>query len=221
MKILLAEDDPRLGKLISQMLKKKEGYLTDWVTTGEDVYEYAISSTYDVIILDWMMPGGDGIQTCKKLRNKGYEGAILMLTAKDTLENKVEGLESGADDYLIKPFEFEELIARLRTLQRRNFAPLQDEVITVQGMSLNRSNQTVCCNEKDAIQLSPREFQLMDFLLQNPGRVLTRDLLLDRIWGLSADVNEKIVDATVKHIRKKLGKEFIQSVRGVGYKIDG
>ncbi|MFD2614245.1 response regulator transcription factor [Paenibacillus gansuensis] len=223
MRLLLAEDDPLLGELIVHMLKKKAGYTVEWVTDGEDAYDYAAASIYDVLILDWMMPGRSGTDVCRELRKDGYRGAVLMLTAKDTLQDRVEGLDAGADDYLVKPFEIDELLARLRALSRRNFAPIQDDTVRLGRYVVHRTNQTVHLGG-ERIQLSPREFQLLDLLLQNKGMVLAREVILDRIWGLDADVNLKTIDATVKLLRKKLGSSeqdgLIQSVRGVGYKLE-
>ncbi|WP_027410790.1 response regulator transcription factor [Anoxybacteroides tepidamans] len=219
MKLLLAEDDLYLGELIVHMLKKKGVDKIDWVQEGEDAYEYALASFYDVVILDWMMPNGDGVEICKRLRKQGYSGAILMLTAKDAVQDRVEGLEAGADDYLVKPFEIDELMARLKALARRTFMPLQEEIIRYKDFVLNRTSHTLHRGEKE-ILLTPREFQLFDLLLQNKGRVLPREILLDRIWGYDADVSMKTIDATVKLLRKKLDEDIIQTVRGVGYKID-
>ncbi|NOU96247.1 response regulator [Paenibacillus sp. LMG 31456] len=223
MKILLAEDDDRLGELTVHMLKKKTGCAVDWVTTGNDAFDYATASSYDVVVLDWMMPEGNGRDTCARLRKMGYLGAILMLTAKDALQDRVEGLDAGADDYLVKPFEMDELLARLRALMRRNFIPLQEDVIRIRDLELQRTNQIVIQGDQE-IQLSPREFQILDLLLQNKGRTLTREVILDKVWGLDAEVNLKSIDAIVKLIRKKLvpsdSRELIQSVRGIGYKID-
>ncbi|WP_379152539.1 response regulator transcription factor [Paenibacillus sp. sgz5001063] len=223
MRILLAEDDLRLGELIAHMLKKKAECDVEWVTTGEDAYIYASGMVYDLLILDWMMPGGDGVSICRRLRSEGYMGAMLMLTAKDSLLDKITGLDAGADDYLIKPFEIEELLARIRALQRRNFAPILEQEIRIGDIRLNRNAQSVRLGNTE-IQLTPREFQLLDLLAQNIGIVLTRDVIFDRIWGLDADVGPKTIDATVKLLRKKLsgitGDNWIQSIRGVGYKID-
>ncbi|NOU84339.1 response regulator [Paenibacillus sp. LMG 31460] len=223
MKILLAEDDIRLGELTAHMLRKKSGCTVDWVKTGNDAFDYATASSYDVVVLDWMMPDGDGLETCAKLRKRGYLGAILMLTAKDALRDRVEGLDAGADDYLVKPFEMDELLARLRALMRRNFVPIQEDVIRIRDLELQRMSQIVIQGDQE-IQLSPREFQILDLLLQNKGRTLTREVILDKVWGLDAEVNLKTIDATVKLIRKKLepsySRELIQSVRGVGYKIE-
>ncbi|MEK4028534.1 response regulator transcription factor [Pseudobacillus sp. FSL P4-0506] len=223
MNILLAEDDEQLGELVAFMLKKKGGYRVEWVKEGEDAYDYAAASHYDVLILDWMMPNGSGIDVCRRLRKEGYSGAILMLTAKDTVEDRVEGLDSGADDYLIKPFEIDELLARLRALSRRNYAPILEETLAIQDLLLNRTSQMIHYGD-ESIQLSPREFQLLDLLVQNKGQVLPREVILDRIWGYDADVSTKTIDATVKLLRKKLdivGKQhLLHSIRGVGYKVE-
>lgn len=224
MHILLAEDDLKLGELIAYMLHKKAGYKVEWVQDGEDAYFYSTSAHYDILILDWMMPKESGIDVCKRLRKEGYSGAILMLTAKDAVEDRITGLDAGADDYLVKPFEIDELLARLRALSRRNFAPIIEEEMHVQDLILNRTSQIVVCGE-GKIQLSPREFQLLDLLIQNKGQVLPREVILDRIWGIDADVSIKTIDATVKLLRKKLekiGKEdTLHSIRGVGYKFEG
>ena len=221
MNILLAEDEATLGELVVYMLKKKAGYKVEWVLDGEDAYYYAASSHYDVIIMDWMMPNGTGVEVCARLRKHGYSGAILMLTAKDTVGDRIEGLDSGADDYLVKPFEIDELLARLRALSRRNYAPILEEEIQIHEMVLNRKSHSVGLGSSE-IQLSPREFQLLDLMIKNKGQVLPREMILERIWGFDSEVAPKTIDATVKLIRKKLkviGKqELLQSIRGVGYK---
>lgn len=223
MNILLAEDDPKLGQLIAHLLKKKEGHQVDWVTQGEEAYEYALADQYDVLILDWMMPVTDGVEVCRRLRKQGYGGAILMLTARDSTQDRVEGLDAGADDYLVKPFEIEELLARLRALSRRSYLPLQTEIVHIHGLEMNRTNRTVCRDEQE-IQLSPREFQLFDLLVQNQGQVLTREVILDRVWGYDTEVTSNAIDAYIKLLRKKIDlpdqPTIIRSVRGVGYKIE-
>lgn len=222
MNILLAEDDSRLGELIVYMLKKKAGYKVEWVMEGEDAYYYATLAHYDVLILDWMMPNGNGVDVCQRLREHGYSGAILMLTAKDTVQDRIEGLDAGADDYLVKPFEIDELLARLRALSRRNYAPILEEEIRVHDLVLNRNSHVVRFGNKE-IQFSPREFQLLDLLVQNKGQVLPREVILERVWGYDSDVAPKTIDATVKLIRKKLDmlekQGLLQSIRGVGYKL--
>lgn len=223
MNLLLAEDDQRLGQLVSHLLKKKNGHQVDWVMRGDEAYEYAKAVAYDVIILDWMMPHTSGIEVCRLLRREGYTGAIMMLTAKDAVQDRVMGLDAGADDYLVKPFEFEELEARVRALGRRAFAPLQEDVLSLPGLTVNRTDHSIT-RDGVRVQLSPREFQLLDLLLQNHGQVLPRELILDRVWGYDSDVTKNAIDATVKLLRKKIdppGEEtLIKSVRGVGYKIE-
>ncbi len=223
MNILLAEDDFRLGELTAHILKKKGGYQVEWLTEGDDVYDYATQSHYDLLILDWMMPGEEGVSICARLRGHGYTGAILMLTAKDALQDRVVGLDAGADDYLVKPFEVDELLARVRALTRRNFAPIQEPIVQLQTIRVNLTSRMVFHGEEE-IQLTPREFQLLELLIRNKGQVLSRELIFDRIWGYEADVSLKTIDATVKLLRKKLSvssdKDLIQSIRGVGYKLE-
>lgn len=219
MKILLAEDDLHLGELIVHLLKKKGIDHIDWVQEGEDAYDYAMAEFYDVVVLDWMLPNGDGVDVCRRLRQNGYTGAILMLTAKDAVQDRVTGLEAGADDYLVKPFEIDELVARLKALARRTFVPLQEEKVTFHGFTLNRTSHTLHRGDEE-IFLTPREFQLLDLLVQNQGQVVPRETILDRVWGWDADVSMKTIDATIKLLRKKLKDDVIQTVRGVGYKID-
>jgi DNA-binding response OmpR family regulator len=221
--ILLAEDDVRLGELTAHLLKRKGGYQVEWVTQGDDVYDYAMASHYDVLILDWMLPGEEGVQICNRLRKDGYTGAIIMLTAKDAVQDRVIGLDAGADDYLVKPFEVDELLARVRAVGRRNFAPIQEQVVQIQDLSVNLTNRTVF-NGGEELQLTPREFQLLDLLIRNKGQVLSREIIYDRIWGYDSEASMKTIDATVKLLRKKLcgngQDDVIQSVRGVGYKLE-
>lgn len=222
MRILLAEDDAKLGKLIKRMLEQA-GLAVEWVTRGDTAFEYASYSYYDVIILDWMMPGQTGIEVCQALRKNGCQEAILMLTAKDDVNDRVLGLDTGADDYLVKPFEFAELLARLRALSRRSSAKLKEDVVQIGDLILDRSTRSVRTKDTE-VQLSSREFQLLDLLVQNQGRVVPREVILDRIWGLEADVSSNNLDAYVRLLRKKInvpeGEVAIQNVRGVGFKLE-
>ena len=222
MRILLAEDDQRLGKLIKYMLEQNH-IQVEWVTDGSDIYDYAKFTDYDILVLDWMMPGESGVDACRRLRKDGYERAILMLTARDSVEDRVTGLDAGADDYLVKPFEFVELLARLRALGRRSTQKIQQDVVEVGGFTLNRTAK-VLKKADQVIQLSPREFQIFDLLAQNLGIVVPRDIILDRIWGLESDVSSNNIDSYMKILRKKLdlgdGGTVIKTVRGVGYKLE-
>lgn len=223
MNILLVEDDSRLGKLIVHMLEKKAGYKVDWLTDGSEVAHYVQNYHYDIIIIDWMIPIISGVEVCRNLRRDEYSGAIIMVTAKGELQNRVEGLDSGADDYLVKPFEFEELFARIRALSRRNLSPIQEEFIYLKDLVIDRTNYVVRHKDKET-RLTPREFQLLDLLVQNKGQILTREVILDRIWGHNTDITNNAIDASIKLLRKKIDlpneKTLIQSVRGVGYKFE-
>lgn len=223
MRILLAEDDSRLGKLIEYMLQQNK-FNVEWITNGADIFEYAMYSEYDILVLDWMMPNVSGLDACRQLREAGYERAILMLTAKDTVEDRVMGLDAGADDYLVKPFEFDELLARLRALGRRSTQKIQQEVIEIGDFTLNRTTK-VLMRKDQVIQLSPREFQIFDLLAQNLGVVVPRDIILDRIWGLERDITSNNIDSYMKILRKKLmevddGSIAIKTVRGIGYRLE-
>ena len=222
MRILLAEDDSRLGKLIEYMLTQNK-FNVEWITNGADIFEYAMYSEYDIVILDWMMPNVSGLDACRQLREAGYERAIIMLTAKDTVEDRVMGLDAGADDYLVKPFEFDELLARLRALGRRSTQKIQQEVIEIGEFTLNRTTKVLMKNDQ-VIQLSPREFQIFDLLAQNLGVVVPRDIILDRIWGLERDITSNNIDSYMKILRKKLmdvdGNIAIKTVRGIGYRLE-
>ena len=220
MNILFAEDDERLGKMIFHLLEK-EFNRVDWVKNGKDAFDYSLYTEYDVVVLDWMMPELNGIETCQKIRKKGYKGGILFITAKDSVEDVVTGLDSGADDYLVKPFKFEELAARLRALSRRTEKPFE-ELITCNDLELNLNTHEVKRNG-EIIELSKKEYELLKLLIRNKHQVMTRELLLERIWGFDVDISQNALDALVKLVRKKIDcmgeVSYIQNIRGVGYKL--
>ncbi len=222
MNILLAEDDARLGRLIKHMLESEQHHVC-WVSAGNEALTAATDGNFDVLVLDWMMPVLSGIDVCRKLREDGYVRPILMLTARDALNDRIAGLDSGADDYLVKPFEFGELFARLRALSRRGEAPLKEDLVEMGTWTLDRIHR-VLNREGADVQLSAREFQLLDLLAQNKGRVVPREVLLDRIWGLGSEVSENTLDAYIRLLRKKIDQPgdcpLISTVRGVGYKVD-
>ncbi|MEG1726938.1 MAG: response regulator transcription factor [Acidaminococcaceae bacterium] len=222
MRILFAEDDKMLGELVATMLKKA-GFQVDWVERGDEAYRKVYSANYDLVILDWMLPGLSGIEICKCLREELYCGKLLLLTARDGLEDIVCGLNSGADDYLVKPFEFAELVARIKALVRR-LGEFQPEEIRCGQFRLNRTEKTLLL-EEHCLQLTPREFDLIDLLMRNKGQVLPREILIDRVWGINSEVTTNNLDAHIKLLRKKLAtltdSDFIKTVRGVGYKIEG
>ncbi len=221
MKILLAEDDINLGKLLSMLLKKQNIAVT-WVQDGEAAYEKVYADGYDVLVLDWMMPKLDGVQLCERLRDEEYEGRILLLTAKDTLADKVQGLNSGADDYLVKPFELEELVARLYALCRRQGQYNADN-LRYGDYTLESSTYCLVYGQQ-RVELRPREFKLLELLLRNRGQVIPRTVLQDRIWGIDSDVTENNLDVHIRLLRKKItelnGEELIKTMRGVGYYVE-
>lgn len=222
MRILLAEDDLRLGPLIVHMLNK-EGHTTDWVQNGLEALDYISATSYDLLLLDWMMPLMDGVTLCRQLRKDAYAGGIILLTAKDTLNDRISGLDAGADDYVIKPFEFSELFARIRCISRRMVHTIQDEWIGLSPYRLLLNERSLQCNDEQ-VTLTTREFQLMELLMRNEGKVLPRSLLIERIWGYDSEVNSNTLDALVKQLRKKLdctkGQMHINNVRGMGYKVE-
>ncbi|MBA4537365.1 response regulator transcription factor [Bacillus aquiflavi] len=220
MNILLAEDDERLGKILHHLLQKELNNV-DWVKNGSDAYDYATYSPYDVLVLDWMMPKISGIDVCNRLRKEGFQGGILILTAKDDLGDIVTGLDSGADDYVVKPFEFEELYARIRALSRRKEKRFE-QVLQLNNLSLHLDSHLVM-KDGEQIDLTKKEYQLLEVLMRNKEQVLTREQLIETIWGFDADISDNALDALIKLVRKKIDRHdeesFIQTVRGVGYKM--
>jgi DNA-binding response OmpR family regulator len=223
MRVLLAEDDFLLGNLVKRMLLKNN-ILVDWVLNGEAAYDYALHGSYDVVALDWLMPVTTGLETCRRLRLNGYQGSILMLTAKDSVGDRLLGLDTGADDYIVKPFEFSELLARLRALSRRSLTTAIEKSVTLGNFLINRATRQATRKNQE-IQLSGREFQLLDLLIRNRGTVVPREIILDRVWGLETEVTSNTLDAYIHLLRKKLGLPIdgvmIVNIKGVGYKLEG
>lgn len=222
MLILLAEDDPKISKLLLHLLNK-DGYQVDHAVDGREVLMYHSMNQYEVIILDWMMPLMSGIEACIELRRAKYMGGILMLTAKDSLDDKVTGLEAGADDYLVKPFEYRELLARIKALSRRSAKGLLEDVLLVGPFEMNRATKTI--KYKGAsINLSHREYQLFSLLLENNGKVVPRGTIIDLVWGIDGDISPNNLDAFIRLLRKKIERpgssRFILNVRGIGYKVE-
>ncbi|MCQ6280359.1 response regulator transcription factor [Bacillus sp. EB600] len=220
MNILLAEDDERLGKLAAHLLQK-EFHQVDWVKNGSDAISYSSLCDYDVIILDWMMPGADGLTVCKKLRSRGVKSGILFVTAKDAKDDIILGLDSGADDYIVKPFEFDEMLARIRAISRRKEKSLE-ESITIHDFTLSLNSHELT-HKGVVIDLTKKEYQFLEILFRNCNQVVTREVLFERIWGFDTDISDNALDALVKLVRKKIDfagiPSFIQNVRGIGYKV--
>jgi DNA-binding response OmpR family regulator len=217
MRILVVEDEIKLNKGLKTALERK-GYAVDCAFDGEEGEKFARWDEYDLIILDIMMPKRDGIEVCRNLRAIGKKMPILMLTAKDSTEDKVLGLEAGADDYLGKPFSFDELIARIRSLLRR--PPLtSSDVFEVDDLVLDTRSIKVFIKEKE-LSLTLREYSLLEYLIRNRGKVLTRDDLLEHVWDRNHDTLSNVVDVHVKNLRKKLPQKYakyIETVRGKGF----
>jgi len=222
MRILIAEDDNRFGNLVYQMLLRQDMQV-DWVQSGDYVLEFIKKEIYDVIILDWMMPEKSGLEVCRELREGHYQGGILMLTAKDTVDDLVIGLEAGADDYIVKPFEFKELLARIGSVARRSKVAIKEDFVRAADLELNQGTKLATRGTR-TIQLTGREFQLLDVLMQNYGRVLPKEFILDHIWGLESEISPNNLEAFVRLLRKKIDHpgevELIQNIRGVGYKME-
>jgi DNA-binding response OmpR family regulator len=220
MKILIIEDDRRIASFVERGLSA-EGYQVAVEHDGRDGLERARSDEFELIILDRMLPYLDGLDLCRALRAEGHALLILMLTAKDSLRDKIEGLKGGADDYLTKPFAFDELLARIGALQRRQNAPTTEKPLRIGSLSLDPQSHRVT-NDGVPIALTPREFELLHYLMSNPDRVVSRERLLNSVWDYGFDPGTKIVDVYVRYLRKKIdGREgepsLIQTVRGVGY----
>lgn len=219
MRILLVEDEEGLADALEYVLKKNK-YLVDVAYDGIDGQDMGESNIYDLIILDRMLPRKEGVEILRYLRNKGIKTPVIFLTAKDTIENKVEGLDAGADDYLVKPFSTDELLARVRALGRRNDNINIDNKISISNLVLNTNACEVLCGE-EKIKLTLKESQLLEYLMKNSKQVLTKEQILIKVWGADSEVELNSVELYVYYLRKKLDlkkcKVKISTVRGVGY----
>ncbi|HZP90694.1 MAG TPA: response regulator transcription factor [Actinomycetota bacterium] len=216
MHVLLIEDDRRLADLLASRLRR-EGYRATACYDGTQGFEKATSGEFDLAVVDVMLPGMDGLALTSELRAHGSRMPILMLTARDTVDDRVTGLRSGADDYLVKPFAFAELLARIEALARRSGA---EERLSFGGVSLDPLARRVKVNGRE-VELTAKEFDLLECLLRNAGRVMTRTELKEHVWDFGFDAQTKVVDLYVHYLRKKLGEAgaIIQTVRGVGYAV--
>jgi two-component system OmpR family response regulator len=220
MRVLVVEDEVKLAGLIRRGLRE-EGVLADVAIKGEDALWMAEATGYDVVVLDVMLPGIDGFETCRRLRGDGVRTPILMLTARDAVEDRIAGLDTGADDYLTKPFDFGELLARLRALARRGPAE-RGPVLRVGDLELDPAARRVRRGETD-IELSTKEFQLLEVFMRNPGTVLSRFQLLEGAWDTEYEHRSNVIDVYVRYLREKIdrpfGVETIETVRGAGYRL--
>ena len=222
MRILVVEDEHRIANTIKKGLEQ-ERYTVDVVYEGIAGLDLASEGLYDLIILDLMLPQIDGLTVCRELRKKQIHTPILILTAKGQIQDKVDGLDAGADDYLIKPFSFEELLARVRALSRRP-KNLLSEILVVEDLELN-TKQFEVFRSKSAVRLSSKEFSLLEYLMRHAGKILTKDQIINHVWNYDADVLPNTIEVYIRNLRKKIDHPFknrkplIKTVRGFGYKI--
>ncbi len=215
MKVLLVEDEVKLANALAQILKR-HGYQVDVVYDGDQGLEMAESGLYDLIVLDRMLPGKDGVTIIKELRRQGMHRPVLFLTAKDAPADRVEGLDAGADDYLIKPFSTEELLARLRALSRRKDKEFVDTTLRAAGLTLDPLKGEVS-NGTEVIQLTVKETLLLELLMRHRGQVVPKELIFERVWGYDSDSELGNIDLYIHYLRKKLKVPCIKTVRGIGY----
>jgi two-component system OmpR family response regulator len=220
-RLLIVEDEAKLAALLLRGLRES-GHAVDLAGTGEEALWRAGSAAYDVVVLDVGLPGIDGFETCRRLRAEGVDAAILMLTARDGVDDRIAGLDGGADDYLVKPFAFGELEARLRALVRRGTAG-RPVVLQAGPLRLDPAARRAWHGDAE-LELSPKEFALLELLLRHPGEALDRRALLEAAWDDAYDARSNVVDVYVGYLRQKVdrpfGTELLQTVRGVGYRLD-
>ena len=220
MRILVVEDEPKLGALLERGLTE-EGHAADVARTGEDALWMAQAVEYDAIVLDLMLPGVNGLDVCRRLRERDVWAPVLMLTARDAVHDRVAGLDAGADDYLPKPFSFAELLARLRSLARRG-TPERPAVLAAGELRLDPATRRVWRGEVE-IPLSAKEFALLETFMRRPGQVLTRYQLLEHAWDIAYENRSNVVDVYVRYLREKVDRPFgadsLETVRGVGYRL--
>lgn len=220
MRILVVEDEAKIARFIKKGLSE-DGYAVDVARNGEEALSFAASAPYDVVILDLMLPRIDGITVCRRLRESDLSVSILILTAKDSVEDRVAGLDAGADDYLVKPFAFAELLARIRALLRRPKG-LSHNLLQVGDLELDVAMRRVV-RAGSAIELTPKEYSLLEYVMRNRGQVLTRTQILEHVWNYDFYAGSNIVDVYIRYLRKKIDEEheekLIKTIRGVGYSI--
>ena len=222
MKLLLVEDEKQLSEALSQILINNK-YSVDAVYDGENGLEYALTGIYDVIILDIMLPKLNGLEILRRLRKENISTPILLLTAKDSVDDKVTGLDLGADDYLPKPFDPKELLARLRAISRRKGEVINDNLLRYGDINLNISNYDLSCKDA-AVTLTQKEFEILNYFMQRPKNIVSKDDLITKLWGFDSDVEYNNIEVYISFIRKKLtfinSSVKITTIRRAGYKLE-
>lgn len=223
MRILVADDERSLADVITKRLKK-EGYAVDTVYDGSSALDYLEATAYDLAILDVMMPGMDGFEALRRYRSGGGDAPVIFLTAKDALSDRIQGLDEGADDYLVKPFSFDELLARIRSVLRRAGGNKRSNILSVDDLLLDLSTGIVKRGER-IIELSAKEYALLKYMMSNEGIILSREMLLNHVWDYSYEGQSNMVDVYIRYLRKKIDAEserpLIHTYRGRGYMIGG
>lgn len=221
MRILIVEDERKMASFLERGLKE-EHYAVDIAYDGEKGWEYAMTNEYDLLILDWMLPRMSGVELCHKFRQEGKITPVLILTAKDSVEDKIKGLDQGADDYLTKPFSFEELLARIRALLRRPPHITDKTVLQCANLKLDLIKRQAWSGEQE-ITLSQKEFALLEFLMRHAGEVVSRTAIAEHVWDLHFDPMSNTIDVYINFLRKKIGetpsKSKIETIRGTGYRL--
>jgi DNA-binding response OmpR family regulator len=222
MRILVVEDEARLAGLLERSLEE-EGHAVDVAGSGEEALDWVHAAAYEAIVLDVMLPGIDGLEVCRRLRAARVRTPILLLTARDAIADRVAGLDAGADDYLVKPFAFAELLARLRALARRP-VETHETVLRAGDLALDPAARRVCRGERE-IALSNKEFRILEVLLRHRGQVVTRDMIAERVWDYDFPNATNVIDVHLRALRRKLDDPYpgtlIQTVRGAGYRLSG
>jgi DNA-binding response OmpR family regulator len=220
MRVLLVEDDPKLGPTLAKLLKQ-QSYSVDLVKDGLKAKEKVIDQQYDIILLDINLPGADGIEVCKTARNNGVKTPVLMLTSRDQITDKIRGFDTGADDYLTKPFNTGELFARMRALLRRP-DDILPATLSFEKLSLNPADRTVL-HGRHRVELMPKEFSLLEYLMRNSERAVSRDELLRHVWGVYSNNSSNRLEVYIRYLRRKIDKPFstkyVKTIRGIGYKL--
>ena len=221
MRLLVVEDERQIASFLERGLKE-EGYAVDVVYNGNDALDWTVAVEYDAIVLDVLLPGRDGFSVCRELRARGSTTPVLMLTARDAVDDRVNGLDSGADDYLVKPFAFKELLARLRAVTRRQSDSRSNE-LHLADLTLNTLTHTAQRGER-RIELTTKEYNLLEFLMRHPNRVLSRTQIAEHVWNLDFVSESNVVDVYIRYLRRKIDDEaelkLIKTVRGSGYLIN-
>ena len=217
MKMLIIEDDENILSVLKRGFEE-ENYIIDSSYDGEEGEYLALTNSYDIILLDWMLPNKDGIEILENVRAKGITTPIIMLTARDEIDDKVNGLTKGADDYVGKPFSFKELLARVNALYRRSLSTITNK-FQLHDISIDIDLKVVSKNDNE-ITMTQKEYELLLFLIKNKNQLVSNAIIEEQLWNNEEYINSNVIQVTIYNLRKKLGKEFIKSSRGLGYKIE-